>query len=137
MQDARAEGVTCAYWAATHKGAFLGRDGLTWDGALGEMFARRASSIVHEDPVVSLTGFWIWFWGSTSSDSFSGFLMQCLYLGVGTPLCLPFDAAIVPASFTASWIRDMRVSAADHEAALEDLQRARDLGYEDPERWMR
>jgi hypothetical protein len=134
MQKARAGGMTCAQWVSAHEAVCLATDSESWDVALGEIYARRASSIVREAPVVSLTGTWVSVWtsgfGRSPDDSR---IVQALYLGLGTPLCVPFDLVIIPVSFTSSLIQDLGVAGADYRCAMEDLERARSLGCLHPE----
>lgn len=137
MQESRSRGETVAQWVARNGDAFVDRDLDSWDVALGELHARRASSIVREAPVVSLTASWITLLTAGYGSPHDSRFVQVIYLGVGTPLCIPFDVLILPLSFASSWVGDLGVSAADHQRAIEDLEHARRLGCVNPDRWMR
>jgi len=137
MHASRARGEAVALWVARHDVACMDRDVESWDAALGELHARRASSIVRDAPIGSLTGTWVGTFTAGYGSSHDSRVVQALLLGLGTPLCLPFDLLVVPTSFMASWVDDLGVSRAAHERALDDLERSRSLGYPHPERWMR
>ena len=143
LSVARASAASCADWLEAHGMRPIERnsdqkDVPTWDQALGELYARRASSLVREEHVVSFT----WLWISLFTDGFGGRpndsrIVQALFLGIGTPLCVPFDLIVIPTSFGYSCYQDMRVEATDRQRAMADLEQARRLGFLHPEWWMR
>ncbi|HEX6811321.1 MAG TPA: hypothetical protein VF384_06840 [Planctomycetota bacterium] len=136
LGQARAAGVAYGTWASDHERAVLPKDG-TWDEALGELHARRASSLVREAPVVSFTATWVDLFTDGFGSPHDSRVVQVLCLGIGTPLCVPFDLLIVPFSFTSAWFQDMAVDSSDHQRAMADLEQARGLGCLHAEWWMR
>lgn len=136
VRDAQAAGLQPEDWLAKHDFPIL-TDRASWDAILGELHARRASSLVRRAPVISVTETWV---GMLSSDyrrrsdaSPVGFAIGCILV---VPPALLLDVLVVPVSFSFSFVQDLRVDEADRARAQEDLTRASDLGVDGGDLWM-
>lgn len=132
---ARASGADYGQWMRDHDMAGWIRDG-SWDATLGEMYVRRASTLVRAAPVASLTDVWVTMASSDyrrRSDSSTCGYVSSLVLFVPLTLCV--DVVIVPISLVASVVQDQMVDPEVRARAIEDLERARQLGVDRPLSW--
>ncbi|MBL8726288.1 MAG: hypothetical protein JNK49_19750 [Planctomycetes bacterium] len=105
VAEAQAAGLQPEEWLAKRDLPVL-TDRASWDAILGELHARRASSLVRRAPVVSVTETWV---GMLSSDyrrrsdaSPVGFAIGCILV---VPPALLLDVLVVPVTFSFSFVQ--------------------------------
>ena len=163
LQDARASGVRYAQWAndsltariVAHEIEYGGAsdsdpdgdkralsEAASWDLALATLHARRASALARRTGAVSFTDIWLRMVLSDFRRDPDRSWLDLAFGGVGVLLVVPFAVVadvvvVVPVSFCVGAVQDFGVDGATRERVEADLERARSLGLERADQWMR
>jgi hypothetical protein len=123
LQVAKERGDSVELWLRRQKEPFLFQAVQTYDEALGRLYVERSISKVGHAPFESVTvdAFRSLFGGWRRSTSLV--VIPALLLG---PL---FDTVLLPVQLISRPLNHWRVKSEDLRSALEDLARARRLGY--------
>jgi hypothetical protein len=120
-EEACGEGSEVSDWLGTHGDQLMGFQPTTWSEALSSLYARRSASIVRHNP-----------WFSPSGTLFSMWWEAPLGINylVGGLMVLPFELVVQPVAFGVAAGRHASVNERDLLRAVDDIERARQLGYE-------
>ncbi|MGK0352476.1 MAG: hypothetical protein ACJAYX_003161 [Planctomycetota bacterium] len=120
-EAARDQGTSVSDWLGKHGDQLIGFHPTTWSDALSSLYARRSASLVRHNPWFSASGTLFAFWWEAP--------LSVNYL-VGGLVVLPFEVVVQPVALGVAAVRDASVCEQDLLRAVDDIERARELGYE-------